>query len=99
MRTLHFHHVDNDALLAYSKQDPATGDTVVMVVTLDPYGPQEGTLCAGHCRRWASSAHERLIAHDEVTGDTWDWGQANFVRLEPWRAVAHVVSVRRRLAG
>ncbi|WP_372668189.1 maltotransferase domain-containing protein [Amycolatopsis kentuckyensis] len=98
MRTLHFHHVDNDALLAYSKQDPATGDTVVTVVTLDPYGPQEGTL-------WLDTgalgfeAHERLIAHDEVTGDTWDWGQANFVRLEPWRAVAHVVSVRRRLAG
>ncbi|UOZ11585.1 alpha-1,4-glucan--maltose-1-phosphate maltosyltransferase [Amycolatopsis sp. WQ 127309] len=98
MRTLHFHHIDNDALLAYSKQDPATGDTVVTVVTLDPYGPQEGTL-------WLDTgalgfeAHERLIAHDEVTGDTWDWGQANFVRLEPWRAVAHVVSVRRRLAG
>jgi len=98
MRTLHFHHVDNDALLAYSKQDPATGDTVVTVVTLDPYGPQEGTL-------WLDTgalgfeAHERLIAHDEVTGDTWDWGPANFVRLEPWRAVAHVVSVRRRLAG
>jgi starch synthase (maltosyl-transferring) len=98
MRTLHFHHIDNDALLAYSKQDPATGDTVVTVVTLDPYGPQEGTL-------WLDTgalgfeAHERLIAHDEVTGDTWDWGPANFVRLEPWRAVAHVVSVRRRLAG
>jgi starch synthase (maltosyl-transferring) len=98
MRTLHFHHIDNDALLAYSKQDPATGDTVVTVVTLDPYAPQEGTL-------WLDTgalgfeAHERLIAHDEVTGDTWDWGPANFVRLEPWRAVAHVVSVRRRLAG
>ncbi|WIV56700.1 maltotransferase domain-containing protein [Amycolatopsis nalaikhensis] len=98
MRTLHFHHVDNDALLAYSKQDPATGDTVVTVVTLDPYGPQEGTLWLDTAAL-GFEAHERLIAHDEVTGDTWDWGQANYVRLEPWRAVAHVVSVRRRLAG
>ncbi|WP_284745238.1 maltotransferase domain-containing protein [Amycolatopsis sp. RTGN1] len=98
MRTLHFHHVDNDALLAYSKQDPATGDTVVTVVTLDPYGPQEGTLWLDTAAL-GFEAHERLIAHDEVTGDTWDWGPANFVRLEPWRAVAHVVSVRRRLAG
>ena len=40
--------------------------------------------------------HERLIAHDEVTGETWDWGQANYVRLEPWRAAAHVVGVLRR---
>ncbi|MEU4524060.1 maltotransferase domain-containing protein [Amycolatopsis sp. NPDC024027] len=98
MRTLHFHHIDNDALLAYSKQDPATGDTVVTVVTLDPYGPQEGTLWLDTAAL-GFEAHERLIAHDAVTGDTWDWGPANYVRLEPWRAVAHVVSVRRRLAG
>ena len=98
MRTLHFHHVDNDALLAYSKQDPATGDTVVTVVTLDPYGPQEGMLWLDTAAL-GFEAHERLIAHDEVTGDTWDWGSANYVRLEPWRAVAHVVSLRRRLAG
>ncbi|MDX6275928.1 MAG: hypothetical protein QOJ72_56, partial [Nocardioidaceae bacterium] len=44
MRTLHFHHVDQDALIAYSKQDPATGDTVVVVVSLDPHESREGTL-------------------------------------------------------
>jgi len=27
LRTLRFHHIDNDALIAYSKQDPETGDT------------------------------------------------------------------------
>jgi starch synthase (maltosyl-transferring) len=42
--------------------------------------------------------HERVIAHDEVTGETWDWGQANYVRLEPWRATAHVVSLQRRFS-
>ncbi|QWF82682.1 maltotransferase domain-containing protein [Amycolatopsis sp. CA-230715] len=98
LRTLRFHHVDNDALLAYSKQDPATGDTVVVVVTLDPYAPQEGTVWLD-LPSLGFEWHERLIAHDEVTGDTWDWGQANYVRLEPWRAVAHIVGIRRRLAG
>jgi starch synthase (maltosyl-transferring) len=98
MRTLRFHHVDNGALLAYSKQDPATGDTVVTVVNLDPHGAQEGTLWL-ELEALGFEWHERLIAHDEVTGETWDWGQANFVRLEPWRAVAHIVTVRRRLAG
>ena len=38
---------------------------------------------------------ERFIAHDEVTGSTWDWGQDNFVRLEPWHTVAHIVHVQR----
>jgi starch synthase (maltosyl-transferring) len=98
MRTLRFQHIDNGGLIAYSKQDPATGDTVVVVATLNPYSAEEGTL-------WLDLAslgfgwHDRLIAHDEVTGETWDWGQANYVRLEPWRAVAHVVSLQRRLAG
>jgi starch synthase (maltosyl-transferring) len=98
MRTLRFQHVDNDALLAYSKKDPATGDTVVVVVTLDPRDAQEGTLWLDLPSLgfdWA----DRLIAHDEVTGETWDWGQANYIRLEPWRAVAHVVGVQRRLSG
>jgi starch synthase (maltosyl-transferring) len=97
MRTLHFHHIDNGALIAYSKQDPATGDTVVTVVNLDPYGPQEGTLWLD-LPSLGFDWHDRLIAHDEVTGETWDWGQANYVRLDPWRTAAHIVSVQRRFS-
>ena len=37
----HFHDVDNDALLAYSKFDPATGDCVLVVVTSTPSGPRK----------------------------------------------------------
>jgi starch synthase (maltosyl-transferring) len=92
MRTLRFHEIDNDKLIAFSKQDPATGDTVVTVITLDPHGVQEGTLrldLPSLGLQW----HDRLHAKDEVTGETWDWGQANYVRLEPWRAVAHIVAL------
>ncbi|QFZ22906.1 alpha-1,4-glucan--maltose-1-phosphate maltosyltransferase [Saccharothrix syringae] len=95
MRTLRFHHVDNPALIAYSKQDPGTGDTVVVVVNLDPHQAQDGTLWLD-LPTLGFDWHERLIAHDEVSGETWDWGQANYVRLEPWRAPAHVVGVLRR---
>jgi starch synthase (maltosyl-transferring) len=35
-----------------------------------------------------------LVVHDEVTGETYAWGQENYVRLEPWRTVAHVLVVR-----
>jgi starch synthase (maltosyl-transferring) len=95
LRSLYFHHVDNDALIAYSKTDPATGDTVLVVVTLDPHNAQQGTLWLD-LPELGLDWHERITAHDEVTGDTWDWGQANFVRLEPWRAVAHVISIHRK---
>jgi starch synthase (maltosyl-transferring) len=33
--------------------------------------------------------------HDEITGETYEWGQHNYVRLEPWRNVAHVFRVQR----
>ncbi|SDN97102.1 starch synthase (maltosyl-transferring) [Lentzea jiangxiensis] len=97
MRTLKFQHIENDALVAYSKRDPETGDTVVVVVSLDPNSTQEGTLYLD-LPELGFDWHERLIAHDEVTGETWDWGQANYVRLEPWRATAHVVSLQRRFS-
>ena len=42
LRTIWFHNVDNDALIAYSKFDPVTGDLVLVVVSLNPFGPEEG---------------------------------------------------------
>ncbi|MGW4208543.1 maltotransferase domain-containing protein [Lentzea sp. NPDC004789] len=97
MRTLKFQHTDNDAMVAYSKRDPETGDTVLVVVSLDPNNAQEGTLYLD-LPALGFDWHERVIAHDEVTGETWDWGQANYIRLEPWRATAHVVSLQRRFS-
>ena len=44
LRTIHFHHVDNEALLAYSKFDPVTGDAVLVVVTLNAFAAEEGTV-------------------------------------------------------
>ncbi len=94
LRTLRFHHIDNDALVAFSKTDPATGDTVVVVVTLDPQAIQEGTL-------WLDLAalgldeHRQHAVFDEVSGQTWQWGAANYVRLDPWQSVAHIVHIRR----
>ena len=33
--------------------------------------------------------------YDEVSGETYLWGHANFVRIEPWRNVAHIVRLCR----
>ncbi|MDQ3154382.1 MAG: alpha-1,4-glucan--maltose-1-phosphate maltosyltransferase [Actinomycetota bacterium] len=93
LRTLRFHHTDTDALLAYSKTDPGTGDTVICVVTLDSFATAEGTVrldLPALGLDWG----DRFAAHDAVTGETFDWGEANFVRLEPWRAVAHILVLR-----
>ena len=95
LRNLRFHHIDNDALIAFSKRDDETGDTVLVVVTLDPYTPQQGTTsldmpALGH--DW----HDRMVVHDEMSGGIHDyeWGQFNFVRLDPHIEPAHVFVVR-----
>jgi starch synthase (maltosyl-transferring) len=95
MRTLHFHHIDHDALMVYSKQDPATGDTVLVVVSLDPHEAREGTMWLD-LPALGFEPGDQLIAHDEVTGETYTWGESNYVRLDPLRAVAHIVSLTRR---
>ncbi|PWW55455.1 alpha-1,4-glucan--maltose-1-phosphate maltosyltransferase [Actinokineospora spheciospongiae] len=96
LRTLTFHTVENDGLIAYSKVDPATGDTVVVVVTLDPNTTQDGWLWLD----WKALGLEpdrTYQVHDEVSGQTWEWGSSigNYVRLDPWQAVAHIVHIRR----
>jgi starch synthase (maltosyl-transferring) len=94
LRTLHFHDTQNDALLAYSKQDPASGDTVIVVVTLDPAHAQEGMVYLD-LPALGFDWNDRFVVHDEVTGATWEWGQSNYVRLDPLQAVAHILSVSR----
>ncbi|MGH3939179.1 MAG: alpha-1,4-glucan--maltose-1-phosphate maltosyltransferase [Pseudonocardiaceae bacterium] len=94
LRNLRFHQVEHDSLLAYSKTDPATGDTVICVVTLDPQHPVSGKL---HLDMPALGLdwQDRFLTHDEVSGETYDWGQDNLVQLEPWRAVSHILRLRR----
>ncbi|HVE96060.1 MAG TPA: alpha-1,4-glucan--maltose-1-phosphate maltosyltransferase [Pseudonocardiaceae bacterium] len=94
LRTLRFHHIDHKFLLVYSKTDPSTADTVICVVTLDPVNTVSGTV-------WLDlptldiGQQNRFLVHDEVSGETYDWGQANYVQLSPRRAVAHILRLRR----
>ena len=92
LRTIKFHYPDNEAIIAYSKFDPVTGDQVLMVVTLNAFGPEETTL-------WLDMAalgmepYDRFWVRDEITGEEYQWGQSNFVRIEPAKAVAHVLNM------
>lgn len=106
LRNLTVHPTSNDQVLAFSRHLPAehspTGvaDTVLVVVNLDPHSPQESTvhldLAAlglpepppGH-DPWAPS----YVVHDELSGESYGWGQEAYVRLEPWHQVAHVLHV------
>ncbi|GAA3290779.1 hypothetical protein GCM10020295_06010 [Streptomyces cinereospinus] len=92
LRNLHFHHTDNDALIAYSKS--AGSDTILVVVNLDPHHTQEGTVSLD-MPRLGLDWHTSVSARDGLTGETYHWGSTNYVRLEPGRAPAHVLHVQR----
>jgi starch synthase (maltosyl-transferring) len=94
LREIHFHHVDTDALLAYSKTDPVSGDTVICVVSLDPSNPQQGTVWLD-MPAIGMAWDQQFGVHDRVADGNYTWRQANFVRLEPWRAVCHIFAVSR----
>jgi len=92
LRTIKFHHPDNDAVLAYSKFDPVTGDQVLVVVTLNPFGPEEATLWLD-MNALGMEPYDRFWVRDEISGDEYQWGQSNYVRLDPAKAVAHVLNM------
>jgi starch synthase (maltosyl-transferring) len=92
LRDISFHHVDNDQIIAYSRTDRTTGDTVLVICTLDSFNAQQGTTALDMPALGADWA-DQLTMHDEVTGDTYTWGQFNYVRLEPWNHVAHIFRV------
>ena len=94
LRDIHFHHVDNDGIIAYSRTDPETAETVLVVCTLDSYNAREATTSLD-MPALGLDWDDRFTVHDEVSGESYDWGRFNYVRLEPWNHVAHIFRVER----
>ncbi|MEU6059855.1 alpha-1,4-glucan--maltose-1-phosphate maltosyltransferase [Streptomyces sp. NPDC047097] len=91
LRSVHFHHADNDAVIAFSKR---SGSNIVLtVVNLDPRHTQEATVSLD-MPELGLDWHESVPVRDELTGETYHWGRANYVRLEPGVTPAHVLVLR-----
>lgn len=89
LRQIRFHDVTNDQILAYSKVDAVTGNAIVVVVNLDPWHTQEGMV---HIDAGAVGLDEGepFQVHDLITGERYNWGSHNYVRLTPQNNVAHI---------
>ena len=95
LRNLRFHYVDQPELMCFSKRvDGVPGrsgsDTVLVVVNLDPHQTREATV-------WldmpALGVDREFTVTDELTGESFRWGQANYVRLDPATRPAHIFTV------
>jgi starch synthase (maltosyl-transferring) len=95
LRNLRFHEIDNDALLCWSKRDPATGNTVLAVCSFDAGGVQWGNTTLD-MPALGLDWHERFTVRDQLTGGVYDWGQRNAVRIDPFLEPAHIFTVHPR---
>jgi starch synthase (maltosyl-transferring) len=94
---LHFHEVDNEQLLAYSKTTDDLENAILTVVNLDPHHVQSGWvhLALDHL---GIEPHASFQVHDLLTGARYLWqGARNYVELNPVLLPAHILRVRRRI--
>jgi starch synthase (maltosyl-transferring) len=108
LRNLRFHTVDQPDWLAFSKRvtpraeanlagqagygSPA-GDTVLVIVNLDPHQAREATVWLDLPALGMDWGTEFTVT-DEFSGQSYRWGQANYVRLDPSYHPAHILTVR-----
>jgi starch synthase (maltosyl-transferring) len=94
---LWFHTIDNDQLIAYSKNTPDRSDVIVAVVNLDSFRPQAGMLELG-LAGLGLPAHAPYEVVDLLDDATYIWqGPRNWIELDPQVRQAHLFHIRPRL--
>ena len=91
---LTFHHSDNQNILVFSRRDERTGDVVLVCCSLDSQHTHQTTVRL-NLPALGLGWNERFGVLDELTGEQYDWGEANFVELSPEREPAHILRVLR----
>jgi starch synthase (maltosyl-transferring) len=93
---LRIQEIKNDSMLCVSRVNQARDDVLLVVVNLDPYHSQEGTIWLD-LEGLGIPADIPFEAHDELTDITYIWqGPESYVRLDPAQQSAHVLHLRRR---
>jgi starch synthase (maltosyl-transferring) len=94
-RGLHFHGVDNDHLICYSKATDDLSNVVLMVVNLDPARAQSGWVDLDEAALGLEPG-QSFEVHDLLGGARYPWrGRGNYVALDPAARPAHLFEVRK----
>ncbi|MEU8056889.1 alpha-1,4-glucan--maltose-1-phosphate maltosyltransferase [Microbispora bryophytorum] len=103
LRNLRFHNVDQPNVICFSKRLPGAydtasrrhglGDVVLAVVNLDPHNTHEATVRLD-MPALGLDWHAEFVVDDQLSGESYRWGQANYVRLDPHVHPAHILTLR-----
>jgi starch synthase (maltosyl-transferring) len=94
---LRFHEVDNDNLIAYTKESPDGENIVLVVVNLDSYNVQRGWLSL-NSQGWGLDPRDSFQLHELLTNARYfRTGSRNYVELDPQFVPAHIFALRRHV--
>ncbi len=103
LRNLTVHHSDDESILVFSKRATVVDehghpheDLLIVVVNVDPHATRETTVRL-NMPAIGYDWHDSFPVHDELSHETWTWGEHNYVRLDPHHSPAHILAVRRPL--
>ncbi|WP_440709711.1 alpha-1,4-glucan--maltose-1-phosphate maltosyltransferase [Herbiconiux sp. YIM B11900] len=100
LRNLRFHGSDDDSIVVYSKHLPAEfspdgmADTVLVVVNVDPHSVRETTVRL-NLPELGLPEGSTFGVTDLLSGNVWEWGTDNYVRLDAFSQPAHIFHVTR----
>ena len=93
-RSLRFHAVDNDQLIAYTKMNREGTSLVLVVVNLDPHNTQSGWVDLPLADLGIDPGRPYQV-HDQLIDTSFQWqGSRNYVELNPHKVPAHVLVIR-----
>ena len=90
LRNLVIHRTDDEGILCFSKT--AGPDRVIVVINLDPHAARD-TMVHLDLAALGLSPGTTFPVHDEISGNDWQWGVDNYVRLDPREEPAHILTV------
>ena len=94
---LHFHAIDNEQLICYSKHTQDGSNIVLTVVNLDPHHTHSGWLDLS-LEKMGLDPGQPFQVHDLLSDARYLWqGSRNFVELDPQAVPAHIFRIRRRI--
>ncbi len=98
LRNLRIHWSDDEAVLVYTKHLAAefTGekkpDGLIIVANVDPHSVRETTVHLD-LRELGLAPDARFEVRDLISGDRWEWGADNYVRLDAFTQPVHILAI------
>ncbi len=99
LRNFTLHTSNSDDIFVFSKHIDAaftadgTADTIIVVINLNPHEAREANVYLDQTA-WGSEPGARFAVHELLTGDTYEWGDDNYVRLDPQHYPMHILHVQ-----